>query len=257
MKELLRRLLIRPGLSIELILASLFANLLALAPPLFVIQVLNRYVAHGVDSTLMTLTIGVVIAVALEFAFRQVRNRLAKGVSAKPDQQIAQAGFGVLATAKAGALDRLPPGQQREIMSGIDNIRNAYGAANISTILDLPFALLFLGVLYLLTPVLGIIATIFAAISLLIGLLLMATIRQPTRQLTDTARRALRFVPPTVLLSLIMPAILRHQGQLDLTLDNPRFYAGLIAGLVAYKTKSVLFTLVVGMGLLYLLQNLL
>ena len=76
-------------------------------------------------------------------------------------------------------------------------------------------------------------------------------------ELTDTARRALRFVPPTVLLSLNMPAILRHQGQLDLTLDNPRFYAGLIAGLVAYKTKSVLFTLVVGMGLLYLLQNLL
>jgi len=38
---------------------------LALAPPLFVIQVLNRYVAHGVDATLLTLTTGVLIAIAL------------------------------------------------------------------------------------------------------------------------------------------------------------------------------------------------
>ena len=179
----------RPGLTFELVLASLFANLLALAPPLFVIQVLNRYVAHGVNSTLMTLTSGVAIAIALEFSFRQVRNRLAKGISEKPDEQIAQTSFNVLATAKATALDRLPPGQQQEIMNGIDNIRNAYGAANISTVLDLPFALLFLGVLYLLSPILGIIATIFTVISFVIGLILVSAIRQPTRKLTDTARQ--------------------------------------------------------------------
>ena len=76
-------------------------------------------------------------------------------------------------------------------------------------------------------------------------------------ELTQGARRALRFVPPTVLLSLIMPAILRNQGTLDLSLYNPRFYAGLVAGLVAYKTRSVLLTFIVGMGLLYLMQTLL
>ncbi len=190
MKELLRRLSLKPGLSAELILASLFANLLALAPPIFVIQVLNRYIAHGVDSTLMTLTIGALIAIALELAFRQSRNRLAKGISTEPDEQIALAGFNVLATAKAGALDRLPPGQQREIMNGIDNIRNAYGAANISTVLDLPFALLFLGVLYLLSPLLGLIATGFVIASFVIGLILMSVIRVPTRQLIDTSRQS-------------------------------------------------------------------
>ena len=190
MKELLRRLLLRPGLTLELVLASLFANILALAPSLFVIQVLNRYVANGVNSTLMTLTIGVAIAIVLEFAFRQVRNRLAKGISAQQDKEIALASFGILATAKAGSIERLPPGQQREIISGIDNIRNAYGAANISSVLDLPFALLFLGVLYLLTPELGIIGTLFALIAFIVGLLMTAAIRFPTQKLTDTARNA-------------------------------------------------------------------
>ena len=189
MKELLRRLIIRPGLTSELVLASLFANVLALAPSLFVIQVLNRYVANGINSTLMTLTIGVAIAVILEFAFRQVRNRLAKGISITQDEQLALVSFNTLATAKGGSIERLQPGQQREIISGIDDIRNAYGAANISSILDLPFALLFLGVLYLLTPELGMIATLFAAIAFVIGLLMTAAIRVPTHRLTDTARR--------------------------------------------------------------------
>ena len=172
MHELLRRLIIRPGLTTELVLASLFANVLALAPSLFVIQVLNRYVANGINSTLMTLTIGVVIAITLEFAFRQVRNRLAKGISSLQDEEISRASFNILANAKASSIERLPPGQQREIISGIDNIRNAYGAANISSILDLPFALLFLGVLYLLTPELGIIATLFAVTAFLIGIII-------------------------------------------------------------------------------------
>ena len=91
MIELFRRLLIRPALFTELVLASLLANILALATPLFVIQVLNRYVANGVDATLMTLATGALIAVVLEFGFRQVRNRLAKGVSIRPDEQLSQA----------------------------------------------------------------------------------------------------------------------------------------------------------------------
>ena len=77
MKELLARLLARPGVAIELGLASLFVNLLALASPLFVIQVLNRYVNQGVDATLLTLMTGVLLAVGLEFGFRQVRMRRA------------------------------------------------------------------------------------------------------------------------------------------------------------------------------------
>src|SRR3989338_3724991 len=73
MKELLARLMTRPVIFIELIAASLFANLLALASSVYSIQVLNRYVSYGVDSTLATLTSGALLAIILEFGFRQVR----------------------------------------------------------------------------------------------------------------------------------------------------------------------------------------
>ncbi len=190
MRELFRRLMGRPLLSLELVGASLFANLLALAAPIYVIQVLNRYVANGVDSTLMTLSMGAIIAVFIEFSFRQVRHSLAKGISIKPDEQIAKISFGALTRIKSGALDKMPPGQQRQVLQGVDHIRNAYSASNISTILDLPFAVLFLAVLYLLSPELGVIASIFIIISFIIGLILTTAIRTPSRALSDAALRA-------------------------------------------------------------------
>lgn len=66
MSELLLRLK-NPFITLELIAASFFVNVLGLASSLYIIQLLNRYISHGVDATLYTLTIGVCIAILLEF----------------------------------------------------------------------------------------------------------------------------------------------------------------------------------------------
>ena len=46
-------------------------------------------------------------------------------------------------------------------------------------------------------------------------------------------RRSLRFVPPAVLSAIILPELLLPAGQLDLSLGNHRWLAGLVAVLVA------------------------
>ena len=67
-------------------------------------------------------------------------------------------------------------------------------------------------------------------------------------------RRALGFVPPAVLAAIVMPGLLMPHGVLDLSLGNLRPIAGLLAILVAVRTRSVLATTVSGMGALWLLQ---
>ncbi|MBT6094495.1 MAG: ATP-binding cassette domain-containing protein [Rhodospirillaceae bacterium] len=168
MNELLKRFLASPGLAAELIVASLFINLLALAQPLFVMQVLNRYVANGVDATLVTLTSGVLIALGLEFAFRQSRLHIARGVSVLPDEKTAIDGYTVLTMAKTGAVEQIPPETRREVVNGAQAIETAYNANNITTILDVPFALVFVLALYLLEPaiayvVMAFLVSVFAA----------------------------------------------------------------------------------------------
>ena len=187
MGELIGRFKANPRLTIELLIASVFANALALAMPIFVIQVLNRYVAHGVDITLATLTVGALIAIALEFAFRQVRLRLARGLSEKADLDLSEAGFKALLYSKPAALETVPPGKRQQSMAGLNNIQAAYNAVNISSVLDVPFAMLFLAVLYLLSPVLGIVATVFALLAFLSSAATMISMRRPSRQSAEAA----------------------------------------------------------------------
>ena len=163
MKELLRRLQAEPLIAGEMAFGSLLVNIMALASPLFVMQVLNRYVGQGVDATLFTLTAGVLLAIIFEFALRQSRMALARGISAGPDADIAGQAFDTLTRARAGALDTIAPEARREIVAGTQAIETAYSATNITTVLDAPFAVLFIFVLYVIEPVLAGIAVVFVA----------------------------------------------------------------------------------------------
>ncbi|MBL6929369.1 MAG: ATP-binding cassette domain-containing protein [Rhodospirillales bacterium] len=187
MKEMFRRLMSRPGIAAELLVASFLANMLALASPLFVIQVLNRYVAHGVDGTLITLTTGVILAVGLEFAFRQVRIALARGISAGPDEKMSAAGYAVLTGAKTASLERVPPGISREVMSGLNAVETAYSAPNIGAVLDVPFAFLYIAVLFLLNPILAGVATLFLVGAFLVATVSLMSLRKPTREMVHAS----------------------------------------------------------------------
>ncbi len=66
----------------------------------------------------------------------------------------------------------------------------------------------------------------------------------------------LGYVPPAVLAALIAPEILLRQGNIDFGLDNPRLLAGAVAVAVAFFTRSVLATIVCGLGALWAVQRL-
>lgn len=63
-----------------------------------------------------------------------------------------------------------------------------------------------------------------------------------------TVTRVLRQIPPAALAALVVPALLRPGGELGLL--QGRLAAGLVAAVVAWKTRSAALTLVVGIALL-------
>ena len=77
MKRIFKYLVSHPIISCELLGLSLAANVLALASPVFVILVLNRYLSYGVDATLITLALGTAAAIIFEYLFRRLRFRSA------------------------------------------------------------------------------------------------------------------------------------------------------------------------------------
>ncbi|MEX2420238.1 MAG: AzlD domain-containing protein [Actinomycetota bacterium] len=67
-------------------------------------------------------------------------------------------------------------------------------------------------------------------------------------RLAPWIRESLRHVPAAVLAALVAPAFLRHTGSVDLW--DERLLAALVGGFVAWRTRSILATVVMGMAVL-------
>jgi branched-subunit amino acid transport protein len=73
-------------------------------------------------------------------------------------------------------------------------------------------------------------------------------------RVSPLAQQALRFVPVAVLSALIAPTLFFSSGSLNVSLSNIRLIAGILAILVAWRTKNVLLTIFTGMACLLILQ---
>ncbi len=186
MAELFRRLLFRPVLFVELIVISFFINLLALVPTLYVIQLFRRYLAHGVQGTLITLSFGALIALTLEIVFRWLRQHIAASISSKPNRRLSEAAFDAMLGVKNAVLSSMSTSVKQEMVRGVNKVQDAYSASNIVTFMDLPFSVLIIMVLYLLSPQLALIALIGLSMSVITGFFGQLCIRHPARFLMNS-----------------------------------------------------------------------
>lgn len=73
----------------------------------------------------------------------------------------------------------------------------------------------------------------------------------PHGKLPGFFKRTFRYIPPAALAALVAPSILFSKGAEGPSLSLPRIAAGMIAFIVAVKTRSVTITIVCGMTLLW------
>lgn len=66
--------------------------------------------------------------------------------------------------------------------------------------------------------------------------------------------RALLYVPASVLSALVLPAVVYPDGAGLSVLHNPQVPAAVLATVVAWRSRSTVLTLLVGMGALWLFQ---
>jgi branched-subunit amino acid transport protein len=89
-----------------------------------------------------------------------------------------------------------------------------------------------------------------AAVTFLIRYPVMAVVSRV--QLPEPAIRALRYVPVAVLTAITVPAIVVPSGVPDFALSNAYLWAGIIAALIAWRTRNLLITIVAGMAIFFL-----
>ena len=73
-------------------------------------------------------------------------------------------------------------------------------------------------------------------------------------QLHAKIEKAMRFAPAAALGALVLPALVLRHGHIDFSLANQRLIAAFIAALVMWRFKSMIWTILVGMGIATLLR---
>ncbi len=169
MKEIFRRLFYKPVLAAEILFSTLLITLLTLAMPLYAMQILNRYVSYGFNGTLITLTIGMFIAILLQFCFRIVRTKMATVVNQEPNDRLSKEILFIVSQAKNEALEQLSKPRIQEALNNVHTIQQSYDAQTMNSMLDAPFSLVLIGVIYLLSPLLAGIALLGILCALFLG----------------------------------------------------------------------------------------
>ncbi|WP_419787991.1 peptidase domain-containing ABC transporter [Pseudodesulfovibrio sp.] len=189
MRELFRRLLLHKPLAVEIAVASFFVNILYLASPIFVIQILSRYIGYGFDGTLYTLTSGMLIALALGMGFSIVRTRMCSAVSEDSDRQLQEQVLESLAHAKSAAMDRIPTARVQDVLAGPLIVQSAYEASRIASVLDMPFFILFILCIFVLSPALALVTLLAVGSTVLAGKLNMNKAKKLDRVMREESVR--------------------------------------------------------------------
>ncbi len=127
---------------------SLFVNLLALATPVFVLQVYDRVVFHAGLSTLQGLAIGMAIVIAFDFLLRQARSRLMQRVSIRIDANLGRRLYDKLAALPLRVLESRPGSFWQSLFRDLEHVRNMIGGPTAVLMVDLPFVVLFIGLIF-------------------------------------------------------------------------------------------------------------
>ena len=159
MKSLIKHLSRDKKVALMLLISSFIIGVCALAPALFVIIVLNKYLASGITATLISLTAGAVLALGFEFTFRQNRSVMFQEFNQKIYDPLLKA-----FTEKLKTVQNLPTTEFKKLDGAGTMVKNMRTSSVTSWILDWPFILLFLVVLIFINWTAAVITAIFMII---------------------------------------------------------------------------------------------
>lgn len=155
----------------HVIFASIVVNLLAIASPLFVMNVYDRVVPNNALDTLWILATGVMIAFGFEFMLKNLRGYFVDVAGKNADILIASK---LMQQVMAMQSEHKPDstGSLANNLREFESLRDFFSSTTLLSIVDLPFLAIFVAIIFLIGGPLGYIPIIAIPIVVLVGLFL-------------------------------------------------------------------------------------
>ena len=152
----------------EVFIGSLFINLLAIAVPIFVLQVYDRVISHSGISTLQGLMFGMLGVVIFDFVLRQTRSKLMQKVAVNLDVKVNELLFTKITGLPLQKIESTSGSYWQLLFQDITSLRNALSGNSAILMCDLPFALIFIIFIFVIaSPIAWILVLIFFIFSII------------------------------------------------------------------------------------------
>ena len=157
----------------DVLLASLVIQLLALGTPLFTQSIIDKVVVHRTESTLAVIAVGLLVFMVFSAALTWVRQYLVLHTGNRVDAVLMASVFEHLLHLPPRYFEKRPTGVIAARLHGVETIREFIASAAVTLVLDLPFLLIFVGIMFwysvkltlLALAILGIIAAVSAVVA--------------------------------------------------------------------------------------------
>jgi len=163
-------------------IAAFIINLLALASPLFVMNVYDRVIPNGAVPSLVALAIGLIIAITFDFALRLVRSQIVDVTGKKIDVVLAADIFEHVLAIKM-AKRPTSVGILANQLRDFDSVRDFFTSGTVVSATDLVFALLFIGALFIVAGPLAWIPLLMLPAMMIIGAVLQKPLQNAMNKL--------------------------------------------------------------------------
>ncbi|MBT6111484.1 MAG: ATP-binding cassette domain-containing protein [Rhodospirillales bacterium] len=137
-----------PGGIFDLVLASVFINILALALPLTLLQVYDRIIPNDGRETLSLMIIGVGVALALEAILELGRSYVSGWMAARFEHLAGCNAMERLLHTSIIDYERQGAGVHMERMNSLSVLKEFYAGQAVLAMCDLPFAVIYLGAIF-------------------------------------------------------------------------------------------------------------
>lgn len=159
----------------EILLASLIIQLIALATPLFTQVIIDKVVVHRTQSTLIVIAIGMLVFMLFSAGLSWLRQYLVLHTGNRVDA--------VLGSAVFAHLFKLPPlyfqhrstGVIAARMHGVETIREFIASAAVTLVLDLPFLLIFVAIMFYYSVTLTLIVLAILTVIVMLSMIVAPT----------------------------------------------------------------------------------
>lgn len=183
---------------------SLLINLALLAPSLYMLQVFDRVLSTRSVETLVMLSLITALALGMMFALDGLRGRLLTLLGGLFERS---KGREVLKRVLDDSAS-LEPSQQAFALRDVAVVRAFLAGAGIVSLFDAPWMLVYLVVIWLFSPLLGVIALTSSVVLILLAWLNEVSTRRAVEQLQQETRNAGQFVDA----ALRSPEVVRALG---------------------------------------------